>query len=46
MTLVADHGLVGVSTKIADVRRLIEKAAQAALPVLLLGESGTGKEVG
>jgi DNA-binding NtrC family response regulator len=42
---VAEHGLVGVSSKIADVRRLIEKAAKAALPVLLLGESGTGKEV-
>jgi transcriptional regulator with PAS, ATPase and Fis domain len=42
---VVDHGLVGVSSKIADVRRLIEKAARTTLPVLLLGESGTGKEV-
>src|SRR3954468_10738222 len=41
----ADYGLVGCSPGIADVRRLIEKAARTRLPVLLLGESGTGKEV-
>src|SRR5437868_7027148 len=40
-----DHGLVGRSPRIAEVWRLIEKAAKASLPVLLLGESGTGKEV-
>src|SRR5438270_2055478 len=40
-----DHGLVGCSPAIADVRRLIGKAARTKLPVLLLGESGTGKEV-
>jgi DNA-binding NtrC family response regulator len=40
-----DYGLVGRSPRMADVRRLIEKAARANLPVLLLGESGTGKEV-
>jgi transcriptional regulator with GAF, ATPase, and Fis domain len=40
-----DCGLVGVSPRIADLRRLIEKAARTRLPVLLLGESGTGKEV-
>ena len=40
-----EFGLVGKSPAIADVRRLIEKAAEARLPVLLLGESGTGKEV-
>src|SRR6478609_8233344 len=40
-----DHGLVGCSPAIADLRRLIEKAARTRLPVPLLGESGTGKEV-
>jgi DNA-binding NtrC family response regulator len=39
------HGLVGQSQPIAAIRRLIEKASVARLPVLLLGESGTGKEV-
>jgi DNA-binding NtrC family response regulator len=37
--------MVGQSSKLAGVRRLIEKAARNRLPVLLLGESGTGKEV-
>jgi DNA-binding NtrC family response regulator len=40
-----DHGLVGCSPEIGEVRWLIEKAARHRLPVLLLGESGTGKEV-
>ncbi len=40
-----DHGLTGNSPRIAEVRRLIEKAARTRLPVLLLGDSGTGKEV-
>src|ERR1035437_7347718 len=39
------HELVGESQHIAAIRRLIEKAANSQLPVLLLGESGTGKEV-
>src|ERR1035441_698826 len=39
------HELVGESQHIAAIRRLIEKAANCQLPVLLLGESGTGKEV-
>jgi DNA-binding NtrC family response regulator len=39
------YGLIGVSPRIGEVRRLIEKAARNRLPVLLLGESGTGKEV-
>jgi DNA-binding NtrC family response regulator len=40
-----NYGLIGVSPRIGEVRRLIEKAARNRLPVLLLGESGTGKEV-
>src|SRR5499427_9871016 len=39
------HGLVGQSPEVASIRRLIEKASNNRLPVLLLGESGTGKEV-
>jgi DNA-binding NtrC family response regulator len=39
------YGLIGVSPRIGEVRRLIEKVARNRLPVLLLGESGTGKEV-
>lgn len=39
------YGLIGVSPRIQEVRRLIEKAARNRLPTLLLGESGTGKEV-
>jgi len=41
----AAHGLVGQTPAIANLRRLIGKAARHRLPVLLLGESGTGKEV-
>jgi DNA-binding NtrC family response regulator len=37
--------MVGFSSKIGAVRRLIEKASRNRLPVLLLGESGSGKEV-
>src|SRR6185369_11613873 len=39
------HELVGQSPEIADLRRLIDKAARTRLPVLLIGETGTGKEV-
>jgi DNA-binding NtrC family response regulator len=39
------HGLVGDSSQICAVRRLIDKAARHRLPVMLLGESGSGKEV-
>jgi DNA-binding NtrC family response regulator len=39
------YGLIGQSSPIAVVRRLIEKASRNRLPVLLLGETGTGKEV-
>ncbi len=41
----AVHSLVGSSSKIGAVRRLIDKASRNRLPVLLLGESGSGKEV-
>jgi len=39
------HGLVGQTPEIGAVCRLIEKAAQNRLPVLILGESGTGKDL-
>ncbi|HLI83751.1 MAG TPA: sigma-54 dependent transcriptional regulator [Bryobacteraceae bacterium] len=39
------HTLVGQSSSIESVRRLIEKASRNRVPVLLLGETGTGKEV-
>ena len=39
------HSMVGFSSKIGAVRRLIDKASRNRLPVLLLGESGSGKEV-
>src|SRR5664280_1051443 len=39
------HFMVGFSSKIGAVRRLIDKASRNRLPVLLLGESGSGKEV-
>jgi DNA-binding NtrC family response regulator len=41
----SSHSLVGQSTQIRQVRRIIEKLARTRSPVLLLGESGTGKEV-
>jgi DNA-binding NtrC family response regulator len=41
----SSHSLVGQSSQIRQVRRIIEKLAASRLPVLLLGESGTGKEV-
>ena len=39
------HGLVGESSPIGSIRRLIDKASRHRLPVLILGETGTGKEV-
>jgi sigma-54 specific flagellar transcriptional regulator A len=40
-----DHGLVGDSTAIADVRNLINRVAASDSTVLILGEMGTGKEL-
>jgi DNA-binding NtrC family response regulator len=37
--------LTGRSPRMAEVRRLIDKAGKSRSPVLLLGETGTGKEV-
>jgi transcriptional regulator with GAF, ATPase, and Fis domain len=41
----SQHGLVGESPEIQNVRRMIDKASRYRIPVLLLGETGTGKEV-
>lgn len=41
----AQHGLVGQSAPMVEVRRLIEDVAGTRATVLLLGETGTGKEV-
>jgi DNA-binding NtrC family response regulator len=37
--------LIGTSTALAEVKRLIERIAPSDKPVLILGESGTGKEL-
>ncbi len=39
------RNLIGTSSAIRDVRKLIEQVAQTEASVLVLGESGTGKEV-
>src|SRR6202049_3737758 len=38
-------GLIGVSSKMQRVYKMIEKVSQHEYPVLILGESGTGKEL-
>jgi two-component system response regulator AtoC len=37
--------IFGVSPAMAEVRRVIERAASAGVPVLVTGESGTGKDL-
>ncbi|MBI5434952.1 MAG: sigma 54-interacting transcriptional regulator [Planctomycetes bacterium] len=39
------EGLVGSSAPMRAVHRMIERAAQVKLPVLVTGDSGTGKEL-
>jgi two-component system response regulator AtoC len=39
------HGIVGASTKIQDVLRMISRLKDTHTPVLITGESGTGKEL-
>ncbi len=41
----AQHGLVGQSAAMLEVRRLIEDVAGTRATVLILGETGTGKEL-
>ena len=40
-----EHDMVGVSYKIRDVLRLVQRVASTASTVLIQGETGTGKEL-
>ncbi|GAA4323756.1 sigma-54-dependent response regulator transcription factor ZraR [Mucilaginibacter gynuensis] len=44
-TLASNFGMAGKSSGLKEVGRLIQIAAAAESPVLILGESGTGKEL-
>lgn len=44
-TGIGNFGMAGKSTGLKDITRLIQIAAGAESPVLILGESGTGKEL-
>ncbi len=44
-TLPAGKVIMGQSTRLQNVAKLINKIANTDLPVLILGESGTGKEL-
>jgi two-component system, NtrC family, response regulator AtoC len=39
------HGIIGASSKIQDVLRMIARLKDTRTPVLITGESGTGKEL-
>ena len=43
VTFRSDHGLVGTSDAIDDIRREIDQISDLDVPVLIEGESGTGK---
>jgi DNA-binding NtrC family response regulator len=42
---IAVHGIVGSSTRIQDVLRMVARLKDTRTPVLIYGESGTGKEL-